>query len=202
MALTPNVLLANLPKDVTGVTAVPCFDTAEELSASLQMRQLKVPSSYAPPGQLAAVIGREFLVPHDDDLDDEDLLKEAVRLSSDRSFQRKRASYRRWQNEFLRDAVVLDQRAIDDAVEEMNDLIAEERAELRRSRLKFAISFAFAVGAAGISLLPTPLEPVSQAAAFLSVGGWAIDHVPELWASEPGPAAMCLAAQRHFGWHG
>ena len=64
------------------------------------------------------------------------------------------------------------------------------------------LDYSFAVGAAGIGLLPTPLEPVSQAAAFLSVGGWAIDHIPELWALGPGPAAMCVAAQRHFGWNG
>jgi hypothetical protein len=151
------------------------------------------------PGQLAAVIGREFLVPDDSELNDEDLLKEAVHLSSDDRFRRKRAAYWRWQNEFLRDATILDKSAIDDAVQEMNDLIADERAEVRRSRIKLGASFSFAVGAACVGMIATPMAPVALAGAFLSIGAWAIDHIPDSGA-EPKPAAMCVSVKRHFGW--
>jgi len=47
------------------------------------------------------------------------LLKAAVDLSGDTRFMRKRAAYWRWQREFLQEGTVLDQSAIDDAVEEM-----------------------------------------------------------------------------------
>lgn len=112
-----TVLLQSLPRDVTGVVAVAAFDTPEELRLGLQLREIQPPPEIGKPppnnqctGRLAAVIGREFLVPGDSALGEEDLLEEAVVLSSERHFRRKCAAYWRWQNEFLRDATVLEQR--------------------------------------------------------------------------------------------
>lgn len=86
----------------------------------------------------------------------------------------------------------------------MNDLIAEEKAEVRRSRVKLVTSLSFAVGGATVGMFAAPHTSIALATAFLSVGGWAIDHVPEVLGAgtEPGPAAMCLSAERHFGWGG
>jgi hypothetical protein len=93
-------------------------------------------------------------------------------LSADAKFRRKRAAYWRWQQEFLRDATVLDQKAIDEAVEEMNELIHDENAAITRSRIKLGVSFAFAVGAAAVGMFAGPLAPIAVASAFLSIGGW------------------------------
>jgi hypothetical protein len=192
---------------VTGVIAVAAFDTPEELCSGLQLRELQQAGQLPPnvlAGSLAAVIGREFLVPDDSNLGEEELLKQAVLLSSDARFRRKRGAYWRWQNEFLRDATILDQRAIEDAIEEMNELIADEKAEVVRSRIKVAVSFSFAVGAATLGMFAGPLAPIGVAAAFLSVGSWTIDHVPDAvtGGAEPKPTAVCMSARRHFGWSG
>ncbi|MGB8837404.1 MAG: hypothetical protein WCC67_11705, partial [Candidatus Acidiferrales bacterium] len=156
-------------------------------------------------GELAAVIGREFLVPNDSERGEEELLAEAVRLSGDSRFRRKRAAYWRWQEEFLHEAIILDDKAVSEAVEEMNDLIEDEKAEVRRSRIKLGVSFVFAVGAATTGMLTGPLAPVALAGAFLSVGGWVIDHGSEafgLGGAKDSPAGLCLSARREFGWSG
>jgi hypothetical protein len=124
-------------------------------------------------------------------------------LSADAKFRRKRAAYWRWQQEFLRDATVLDQKAIDEAVEEMNELIHDENAAITRSRIKLGVSFAFAVGAAAVGMFAGPLAPIAVASAFLSIGGWTIDHGSEFLSGgevTASPGAMCLSARRAFGW--
>jgi hypothetical protein len=52
-------------------------------------------------------------------------------LSGDKRFRRKRAAYWRWQDEFLRNSVILDQNALEEAAEEMRDLIEEEKKQKR-----------------------------------------------------------------------
>ena len=62
------------------------------------------------------MIGREFLLPNDPAWSSEDLLRAAVEWSGDKRFVRKRAAYWRWQDEFLRTGVILDQNALEEAV--------------------------------------------------------------------------------------
>lgn len=93
---------------------------------------------------------------------------------------------------------------MDMAVEEMADLIEDKKAEVRKSNVKLGISFCFAAGAAAIGTFTPPLAPLAVAAGFLSVGGWAIDHIPELLDPSDAPtrpAAMCVSMQREFGWN-
>jgi hypothetical protein len=81
----------------------------------------------------------------------------------------------------------------------MRELIEEEKAEARKSGIKLGVGFACAVGAASIGMFVHPISGAALGSAFLSVGGWLIDHIP----SDPGtlsPAAMCLTAEREFGW--
>jgi hypothetical protein len=208
MRMTPTVLLEKIPPQVTGVVAVAAFDSPEDLRKGLLLRvnplaanPLPVPN-YAP-GQLAAVIGRECLVPNNPDRNEEDLLKEGVDLSGDTGFRRKRAAYWRWQREFLLDATILNNEALAEAVDEMKDLIEEEKSEARRSKIKLGFSFAFAVGAVATGIFTGPLAPVAVTSAFLSVGAWVIDHGGDIFGgvgTTTRPAALCLSAQRDFGW--
>jgi hypothetical protein len=206
MNITASVLLAEVPPGVTGVTAVASYSAPEQLQDELNLIENQAgvpPGKWVGPGTLAAVIGREFLVPNDPEMSDEELLMQAVELSGDERFQRKRAAYWRWQNEFLAGATIRDPLAIEVAVEEMNDLIAEERDAIFKSRVKLGVSCAFAVGVVVTGMAAAPLVPVAIGAGFLSVGGWIYDHWPELASKgepKPGPAAMCLCAQRAFGW--
>jgi hypothetical protein len=92
---------------------------------------------------------------------------------------------------------------MDMAVEEMADLIEEEKAEVRKSNIKLGMSFSFAAGAAAVGMFMPPVAPLAVAAGFLSIGGWAIDHIPDLLNPSDAlsrPAAMCVAVQREFGW--
>jgi hypothetical protein len=68
-------------------------------------------------GQLTLVIGREFLAPDPAEYtDDRDLLRAALDIEDD-DVRRRRAAYWRWQREFLRDGMFVDQDSIQDAVD-------------------------------------------------------------------------------------
>jgi hypothetical protein len=87
--------------------------------------------------EATAILGHKFLVPNDSHWTYEELLREAVELSSERPFCRKRASFWRWQRSFFDDKeVITDTAAIQDAVEEMEDLFDDERALVRKQRIR------------------------------------------------------------------
>ena len=201
---TPDTLLEAVPKTVTGVAAVATFASAEEMQAALGMRPVQAAQNVnLGAGSIPAIIGREFMVPDDPNTKDDDLLRAALEISSDTRFKQKRAAYWRWQREFLSEVTVLDQSALDAAAEEMSTLIDEEKTEARKTKVRMGLSFAFAAGAAAIGIFTPPLAPIAFAGGFLSIGGWAIDHVPEYLDGQrrdPRPSAMCVSAQREFGW--
>ncbi len=143
------------------------------------------------------MIGRQFLVPDDPDKTEDDLLRAALDIASEKRFQRKRAAYWRWQREFMGECTVLDRNALDQAIEE---LIEEENAEARRSKVRLGVSFAFAAGAAAIGMFTPPLAPLALTGGFLSIGGWVLDHLPDQ-NQQLKPSAMCVSAQHEFGWN-
>lgn len=74
--------------------------TALNMKAVELLPDRTIPLIQYAPGPLAAVIGREFLVPADRAKTHEELLREAVDTKGTR-FRRKRAAYWRWQREFM-----------------------------------------------------------------------------------------------------
>ena len=171
LAMTPTVLLEKVAPSAMGVVAVAAFSSPSELQTEVGLFELpKEPDGSLQPlgigsgsvtskfysGRLAAVIGREFLVPDDPSRGDEDLLREALDLSSERAFQRKRAAYWRWQDEVLNRSTVRDQMGLSSAVEEMSDLIEDEKRIIRQTRVRLGVSCAFAVGAATVAMFAAP----------------------------------------------
>ena len=138
--MTPTLLIDKIPKRITGVVAVAAFESPRELRERMDLKEISAGSVVTGPagadaqGRLAAVIGREFLVPDDPGWKDDDLLQAAVDLSGDNRFKRKRAAYWRWQREFLQESMVLDQSAIDDAVDEMRGLVEDEESRGKKSQ--------------------------------------------------------------------
>jgi hypothetical protein len=196
MQLTGDVLLQlEMPKTATGVIAVAPYSSAEELKAGTGLR----PNEPGAAGSLASVIGREFLVPDDPAWEPQDLLRAAVDLSGGRRFRRKRAAYWRWQDEFLRNTIIIDRQALNEAIEEMRELIEDEKAEARKSGIKLGLGLACAIGAASAGIYLDPHSMVALGGAFLSVGGWVTDHFPG-GVGTPPPAAICITAQRELGW--
>jgi hypothetical protein len=199
-AATRTELTAGLPRDITGIEAVTAYQSLEDLTADLKLRSVD-PGAGIPGGSVAAVVGREFLVPDDSRWTEDDLLKEAVALSSDSAYKHKRASFWRWHREFLDDKGTTDQVAIASAVEEMKALLDDEQAVVRKSSIRLATKFAFLVGSVTLGLLGGPLTAVGIGGAFVSVG----QFIAERLLDDPGrdqgaKAALLYDTRKHFGW--
>ena len=94
----------------------------------------------------------------------------------DDDVRRRHAAYWRWYREFLRDGMFVDQDSISDAVEEMQDLIADVQRAVRRSRIRLVTLFALATATAAAALVAGPLSPIALTAAFLSVGQFGVSE--------------------------
>jgi ABC-type enterobactin transport system permease subunit len=95
----------------------------------------------------------------------------------------------------------VDQDSIADAVEEMQDLVADEQRAVRRSRTRLVTLFALATVTAAVTLVSGPLSPEALAAAFLSVGQFGVSeafaaHEP----TQPSSAGLLITARKELGW--
>ncbi|MEM9472432.1 MAG: hypothetical protein AAGA00_10750 [Pseudomonadota bacterium] len=206
---TRDVLTADLPPYVTGVQADLAYPDTDALEAGTGLR--------APNGKpddntamLATVLGKRFLVPAADSYPDaEGALRSALALSADGDFKKKRKAYYRWQREFLEDCGRLDtvwdahdrDQIIAKAVEEMQDLIADEEQALRRQKVKLGALFALTVTGSTLTLAGGgPITPVGLTGAFVSVGAFLVDKMLESEPDKPAPAAFFTSAHRHFNW--
>jgi hypothetical protein len=99
----------------------------------------------------------------------EELLKQAVKLSSDRPSQRKRASFWRWQREFFDDKGITDQSAVQEAVEEMHDLLEEEKS-VRSLRFRALSTLRLQDGSQAIRISTYLLPAKSVSAGTLTYG--------------------------------
>lgn len=192
-------LTAGLPRNVTGIQAIANYTSMASLEKELGLKER--PDSPLPGGTAVAILGHEFLVPQDPKWSYEDLLREAVELSSDPAFRRKRSSFWRWQREFMDDKGITDQSAIQDAIDEMLDLLEDEKAVIRKKKIKTGAQFAFLVSSITLGMLVTPLAPIAIAGAFLSVGKFVADKYLENPAKESDkPVSLLRDIRKHFGW--
>ena len=198
---TAAVLQASdLPSRVTAVNAVATYRSLAALTEAVDMREVG-PTTSLPAGQAVVVIGREFLMPDPAQFTgDDDLLRAAVGLSADPDYHRRRTAYWRWQREFLNDGLYIDPESIAAAVEEMQDLVADEHRALRNRRIRLITMFATCVSAAAAALLAAPLVPLSMAAAFLSVGQFVAGEALAPRSDRSSPAGLLIDAQKSLGW--
>lgn len=198
---TRTELTQGLPRNVTGIQAVANYTALPDLQKELGLKAAEEGALPLYGGTGIAILGHEFLVPNDPRWTHDELLKEAVEFSSERASRRKRAAFWRWQREFLDDKGITDQSAIQDAVEEMQDLLEEEKAIVRRKWTRSGTQFAFLIGSVGLGMLGGPLTAVGIGGAFVSVGQFVADKLLE----EPGavadkPVSLLRDIRRHFGW--
>jgi hypothetical protein len=200
-------LTSGLPPNVTAVESVSTYQSYGEITSALKIKDTEKGMLVAP-GAVTAVLGREFLiVDPEKEMDDTEVLKEAVALSSDSSYCRKRANYWRWQREFLNYEVFSDEKDLSAAVEEMHELVDEQNKEIRKSKLRTSSRFAFLVGAVtlgmfGPHMIPVAISPVGLAVgkAFISVGQFAAERLLQAGPGTSSPAALFCDFQKHFGW--
>lgn len=198
---TRSVLLDGLPRHVTGIQAVTNYTSAELLNQELGLKAIEQDHIPMYGGEAVAVLGHEFFVPNDPRWSHEDLLKQAVELSSEPAFKRKRAGFWRWQREFMDSNGITDQAALTDAVQEMHELLEEEQDLARRQDIKTVVQFAFLVSSVGLGMLGGPMTAVAVGGAFVSVGQFVTDKLLESPANDSDkPAALLRDVRKHFGW--
>lgn len=202
--LTQSLLMDRVPAYVEGVAvsgvSYPSLDDLKrELPYQTELRSV-------PGGTLHAVLGHEFVVVDDPHRSYEYQLEVAIELSLDPVFQAKRRALREWEQGFLRDGNT-DAPSIARAVEEMRDLIAEERAALPKTGLQtgmrwgYRISKVVAPAAFGAVAAHVRLPPEAggmAAEAFLQfvevAGGKDLTGEPQ--AGQPAPAAFFISAEQ------
>lgn len=200
-AATRTQLIEALPRSVTGIEAVTHYTSMDQLEQELALRPAREYDLPLGGGTTTAILAHELLLPENPDWSHEDLLREAVALSSERVSRRKRAAFWRWQREFMHDSVVTDQLSVAAAVEEMEDLLEEERAIARRRWARTGTQFAFLVGSVTLGMLGGPLTAAALGGAFVSVGQFVADKLLEPRADDSNrPTALLRDARKHFGW--
>lgn len=198
---TRTELTQNLPRNVTGIQAVSHYTSLNEIEKDLELKA--TPQGEVPlyGGTAIAILGHQFLVPNDPKWSYEDLLKEAVELSSERAFQRKRASFWRWQREFLDTKGITDKSAIEEAVEEMQELLEEEKTLVLNKKIRTTTQYAFLIGSVALGMLGGPLTAVAIGGAFVSIGQFVSEKIFNKPNNElDKPAALLRDIRKHFGW--
>jgi hypothetical protein len=197
-AATRTELTAGLPRYITGIEAVTTYRSLDDLQSDIRIARQQPLQG----GAATAIIGYEFLIPDLPGASHEELVRAAVALSSEKAARQKRRSYWRWQREFLSDTGITDMASIRAAVEEMADLLEDERAAIRTGGIKTTSKYAFFVGSLLLGFLGGPLAPVGIAGAFLSVGQFMAERLLERKdRQESTPAALLIDAQKRFGWN-
>lgn len=198
---TRTELTNGLPRNVTGIQAVTNYTSIKDLEKDVGLRPAGQGDVPLYGGTAVAILGHEFLVPEDPKRTHEDLLKEAVELSSERAFLLKRNSFWRWQREFLDEKGITDQSAIQDAIEEMRDLLEEEKSVVLKKKIRTGCQFAFLVGSITLGMLGGPLTAVAVGGAFVSVSQFVADKLlQDQNDNTDKPASLLRDIRKHFGW--
>jgi hypothetical protein len=182
---------------------VPAYTSYRALDSDFKLRAVPAERIARPDDRLVGVIGWEFLVPEDSALDDDSLLKQAVRLVQDDRFRAKREAF----HEFRREATRLNASPEQFLRELESKLLAFQKAtaKARRARDKTNTLRAIALVGASVELaaaITAMPPPVGIAAAALSVASVGVDigwRIPEPW-DAPQAVAMFRDARKHFGW--
>lgn len=206
---TRDVLTADLPPFVTGVQADLACSDPQNLKSVTGFRP-RTEENVAGTALIATVLGKRFLVPAAESYpDDIGALHSALALSADNEFKKKRRAYFRWQREFLEECSQFDrvweqgdrEQIVAKAIEEMQDLIADEERALRIQRIKLGTLFTFTVTGSSLALIGSgPINPIGLAGAFVSVGAFVVDQLLEPAPANPPPAAFFTSVNQHFGW--
>ena len=196
---TRTELTKELPNYVKGVEAFTRYSSFPELSEDLALRKID-PNSPIPGGASTAILGHEFLGLDTENRGHMDVLAEAVDLSSQTAFRRRRRAYWRWQREFLGEIAVTDMESLRSAIEEMRDLVADERRAIRRKRVRTTATYVFFVSSLAFTLAAGgPLTPIAIGGAFASLGQFAVGRLAESDENRSA-AAVFVDTKKHFGW--
>ena len=148
--------------------------------------------------QLAFVIANKFLTPDDPKIPYEEMLKEAVELSKDSDFIKKRGALHEWQENILRNDMTTKQ-----AVNEMEIRLEEYNNIIKKSHKNVISKVAFLILEFSLGLAGTHLgDPLATTTGMVSLAKfWKFDRKPELDSGDPAMvASMIFDAQHSLNW--
>lgn len=164
-AVLANERLPQLPPGVSKIwpmAAYPAFYNYEE---DQKQRAIENKSE-----ELVMRLSQRFLVPDDDSQNDDELLQEAIELSSRDDFREKRQALYQWQDDIIEQQIPAEV-----AVAEMEDLLTQYNDVIKKSRRKLTYKYAFlaievAVGLAGAKFA----DPFAITAALAGITKFAV----------------------------
>lgn len=208
---TADLLCEETPIYAYGLAAMigPAYSSLQKLKEDFSPRSDNALNPI-PGASLPIVLGQEFLVTDYPDRPYEYQLKAALDLAHDPDFKQKRAQLTLWQQKFLRDGFT-DLASIAKALEEMRELIEEEKKAVRSSGpsgLQTTVRYGYRIGMAALGVVGVifggPLGIVlAVGGAFMSIGELAIDTKflepdPPLGFGQSSAAAFFSQANKAF----
>lgn len=178
-----------------GVPAVP----VDAVAAFVSHRSFSREHPVAPTeGEASlALFGWEFFVPEDTGQSHEDLIKKAVALASRDETRRHRRAFHDWRRD-----VALAGAPPEEALKDLEDVIADYRAAMTRVKFSTVSRYAFAVLGAGAGAAALAFPPMAVVGAFAGLGSFvAAERGPRRPASSLEAGAIFHDARRRFGWY-
>jgi hypothetical protein len=172
---TGKGLLKAVPAYAKGVVAASSYKKLADVQKELGIQRTP-PGVKLPPGVISVVIGQEFLVPRDPAIAELDLLGEAAGLARDPEFRRKRAAYNKWLQGFLDDKGMTDAVSVKRAVEQMSDLVADQRSLVRNKKIWKGVKVAFVFAQVAVGVAFAPVLPIAIGSAALSIGAFTVSE--------------------------
>lgn len=170
---TRTQLIESLPRGVTGIDTVAAYPNIDSLCSDTNLE--RVQDYRVGAGLSSAVLASEFAVPgtdrHPESLDDElRVLRTALDVSNGKEYKRNRRAYWRWLRD-LSGGVITDVDAVEEAAEELRDLVDEQQELVRAAKVDTVIRTGFLATTVTIGLITAPAIPVvAIGGAVLSIG--------------------------------
>jgi hypothetical protein len=158
-SLLSTTFLPDLPKGVSKVWAMAAYTSCKGYEEDIQNeRDLRGQSTQEQKEHLAMVLSHRFFIPHDPKKSDQQLLKDAIKLSKQDDFKEKRANFYKWQDDIIEQGIT-DKKAI----EEMEQYLGQYNEIVKKASNEVRLKFGFlllklALGMPGI--LIGNVEPV------------------------------------------
>ena len=152
--------------------------------------------STEPAATLTVAISNRFLVPQPEGKSNLELLKEAVGLTDDADFRKKRQKLYDWQEDVIKRGI-----SNEKALEEMAEYVEEYNQATEKAVNKVYVKFAFTLVPIAITALAGPLAPAVGAGAIANlIRFWVFDRKPVVDAGKSEAAAMFHTVNEELGW--
>jgi hypothetical protein len=196
-AMTCMQLIEALPRSVTGVDTVAAYRGLDALRQDTGFGL--VDNINLGPGLASAVLASEFAVPAALDTPPQSLNQElevlgsALAISSSKDYQRNRRAYWRWLRDFT-SGVITDIDAVEEAVEELKDLMEEQRELAHDAQIDTVVRTGLLAAEVTLGLVvAAAFPPIALAGAAVAIGNFTWTQLQNRRAPQDGDEAKVTA---------